>query len=207
MMVHMFQPQSVMKAYNLAKVYESAAMQGTAATLPSKNKSTVPIKSLLGPKPLVVTKPEFMKTKPRLTKNLTPAFMSERRVKVLCYFCDEPFFVEHGLTHKKLQIQFMEVDDIEEDTVEIENHAGEVATHFEEAQISVNALTGVPNFRTMCVIGRYNKKPLHILINSGNTHNFLDVHVAARIRCKIEDLKPLVVIVADGTKVQISSVV
>ena len=49
--------------------------------------------------------------------------MSERRVKVLCYFCDEPFFVEHGLTHKKLQIQFMEVDDIEEDTVEIENHA------------------------------------------------------------------------------------
>ncbi|KAL5173307.1 hypothetical protein HKD37_16G045875 [Glycine soja] len=197
---------SVMKAYNLAKVYESAAMQGTAATLPSKNKSTVPIKSLLGPKPLVVTKPEFMKTKPRLTKNLTPAFMSERRVKVLCYFCDEPFFVEHGLTHKKLQIQFMEVDDIEEDTVEIENHAGEVATHFEEAQISVNALTGVPNFRTMCVIGRYNKKPLHILINSGNTHNFLDVHVAARIRCKIEDLKPLVVIVADGTKVQISSV-
>ena len=65
MMVHMFQPQSVMKAYNLAKVYESAAMQGTAATLPSKNKSTVPIKSLLGPKPPAVTEPKSMKTKPQ----------------------------------------------------------------------------------------------------------------------------------------------
>ena len=49
--------------------------------------------------------------------------MSERRAKGLCYFCDKPFSVEHGLTHKKLQIHLMEVDDIEEDIVEIENHA------------------------------------------------------------------------------------
>ena len=104
MMVRMFQPQSVMKAYNLAKLYESTAMQGTAVTLPSKNKYAVPIKSLLGPKPPAVTEPKSMKTKPRLTKNLSPAFMSERRAKGLCYFCDKPFSVEHGLTHKKLEI-------------------------------------------------------------------------------------------------------
>ena len=58
----------------------------------------------------------------------------------------------------------------------------------------------------MHVKGRYNKKPLHILIDSGSTHYFLDVHVVARIGCKIEDLKPLVVTVADGKKVLISSV-
>ena len=67
-------------------------------------------------------------------------------------------------------------------------------------------MTRVPNFRTMHVKGRYNKKPLHILIDSGSTHYFLDVHVVARIGCKIEDLKPLVVTVADGKKVLISSV-
>ena len=45
MMVRMFQPQSMMKAYNLAKLYEFAILQGTAATLPSKNKPAVPIKN------------------------------------------------------------------------------------------------------------------------------------------------------------------
>jgi hypothetical protein len=37
--------------------------------------------------------------------------MSERRAKGLCYFCDEPFTPTHSLTHKKLQIHVLKVDD------------------------------------------------------------------------------------------------
>jgi len=31
------------------------------------------------------------KTTSKIVKNLTPTYMAERRVKGLCYFCDEPF--------------------------------------------------------------------------------------------------------------------
>ncbi|KAE9621561.1 putative nucleotidyltransferase, Ribonuclease H [Lupinus albus] len=63
------------------------------------------------------------------------------------------------------------------------------------------------SFRTMRVTGQYNKKPLHILIDSGSTHNFLDIQRAKTIGCKIEALEPLMVTMANGNKLQISAVV
>ncbi|KAF1860337.1 hypothetical protein Lal_00037676 [Lupinus albus] len=33
----------------------------------------------------------------------------------------------------------------------------------------------IANFRTMKITGRYQKRPLHTLIESGITHNFLDI--------------------------------
>ena len=40
--------------------------------------------------------------------------MSDKRAKGLCYFCDEPFMPEHGLSHKTLQLHVMEVDELQE---------------------------------------------------------------------------------------------
>ena len=51
------------------------------------------------------------------------------------------------------------------------------------------------------------KKPLHILIDNGSTHNFLDTHVAKELGCRIEVIPSLNVVVADGNKVKISNVV
>ena len=76
-----------------------------------------------------------------------------------------------------------------------------------EPLISVNALTGTTSFRTIRVTGYYKKKPLHILIDSGSTHNFLDAHVAKKLGCRIEVIPSLNVVVVDGNKVQISNVV
>ena len=75
--------------------------------------------------------------------------MSERRAKGLCYLCDELFTPEHNLTHKKLQMHVMEVDDNSdsegEDVVSEELNVSSAS----EPLISVNALTGTTNFRTM----------------------------------------------------------
>jgi len=133
--------------------------------------------------------------------------MSEIRAKGLCYFCDEPFTLEHSLTHMKLQIHVMEVDDNSdsegEDVLSEELNVSSAS----EPLISINALTGTTSFRTMRVTGYYRKKPLHILIDSGSTHNFLDAHVAKKLGCRIEVIPSLNVVVADGNKVQISNVV
>ena len=76
-----------------------------------------------------------------------------------------------------------------------------------DPQISVHALTRIANFHTMCVTGYYQKKPLYVLIDSGSTHNFLDIEVAKRLGCKSNAFDSLSVVVADGTKLNVSAVV
>jgi len=48
----------------------------------------------------------------------------------------------------------------------------------ESLHISVNDLTGVENLRTMRITGYKQKKPLHILIDSGSTHKLLAIQLA-----------------------------
>jgi len=47
--------------------------------------------------------------------------------------------------------------------------------------------------------------PLHILLDSGKTHNFLDVSTAKRLHCEIRKVPPLQVMVANGQQLQCSS--
>ena len=67
-------------------------------------------------------------------------------------------------------------------------------------QISVYAINGVAtkSYQTMRVTMTVNKKPLHILNDSGSTHNFLDVRVAKKLGCKVEEMGPMKVDVANG---------
>ena len=41
---------------------------------------------------------------------------------------------------------------------------------------------------------------MHILIDLGSTHNFLDVTTAKKLRCELQKIPPLVVVVADGVQ-------
>jgi len=59
----------------------------------------------------------------------------------------------------------------------------------------------------MRVTGYFKKRPIHILIDSGNTHNFLDVQLATKMGCLLEEIPPLNVVVADGANVTINSMV
>lgn len=109
--------------------------------------------------------------------------MSERHAKGLCYFCDEPYSFEHSRVHKKLQIHVIEVED-DVDLQEVDGNTATVSNKGGDSpHISVNALTGVPSFKTMRITGYKNKKPLHILIDRGSTHNFLDANMATQLGC------------------------
>jgi len=95
----------------------------------------------------------------------------------------------------------------EEEDISVNNSREEEHIQRAEPQISVNALTGVTRYRTMRIMWYYQKNPLHILIDSGNTHNFLDTQVAEKYGCKIQKMDPLNVVVADRSKIKISSMV
>jgi len=42
----------------------------------------------------------------------------------------------------------------------------------------MHAIAGVNTYQTMRVTGKVKRRPLHILIDSGSTHNFLDIATA-----------------------------
>lgn len=77
----------------------------------------------------------------------------------------------------------------------------------EEIQISVHALSGIQSYRTMKVIGHIKKSAVHILIDSGSTHNFLDPKVAKSTGAVIQATSPLIVTVADGTRISSKAMV
>nr|GEW44391.1 retrotransposon-related protein [Tanacetum cinerariifolium] len=69
-----------------------------------------------------------------------------------------------------------------------------------QPHISLNALAGITTFHTMRIKGRVGKVSIHILVDSGSTHNFVDVNCAKRIGCKIKKTYPLQVDVPGGNK-------
>lgn len=71
-------------------------------------------------------------------------------------------------------------------------------TDTELAHILVHALAGIANFQTMRVRGHCGKRTIQLLLNSGSTHNFIDSSLARRLGCKVSEVPPMIVRVADG---------
>lgn len=77
------------------------------------------------------------------------------------------------------------------------------------SQISLNVLAGtplIPSFSAMRLSGVVRNKRVYILIDSSSTHNFLDFNTAAQVGCKITACPPISMHVADGNKIQCSSI-
>ncbi|GJX81501.1 RNA-directed DNA polymerase, eukaryota, reverse transcriptase zinc-binding domain protein [Tanacetum coccineum] len=71
--------------------------------------------------------------------------------------------------------------------------------------ISLNALTRTTNFKTIRVFGIVGKHIIHILIDCGSTHNFLDKNMAKKIGYHMRNTCPLAVTVADGNNLVTTS--
>lgn len=209
MHVRMFQPQTVRQCFVLGRLYEMAHPTKQSVWSGSKqsfSKNSFQHKKEGEQKAVVAVSSEQQKNpilQPR--KFLTPAEMSDRRAKGLCYFCDEKFTPAHYLTHKKAQLYLMDVNEEEEledgevrAILEQQNEEGEIA------HISVNAIAGVSDYTTMKVKGIYAKKPLFVLIDSGSTHNFMDTKVANRLGCKVIPPGLAKVTVADGGQLRVT---
>ena len=57
----------------------------------------------------------------------------------------------------------------------------------------------------MRITGKIGKKDVHILIDSVSTHNFLDIHLAKRLGLSLTQVKPVMVDVADGNRLECDS--
>nr|GEY82479.1 hypothetical protein [Tanacetum cinerariifolium] len=70
--------------------------------------------------------------------------------------------------------------------------------HEKNTSFGTSCSSWVQNYKTMSVKGTVGKDVIHILVDCGSTHNFVDNCVAKKLGCQIISTCPLVVTVRDG---------
>lgn len=92
----------------------------------------------------------------------------------------------------------------EEEEVAYTDDIGQAEEQLEEVEaqdmtISINAMSGNVG-DTLRIKGRVNGRAIYILVDSGSTHYFVDEQVVQCLGCRVEYTAPMMVSVADGSK-------
>lgn len=98
----------------------------------------------------------------------------------------------------------MSVD--ESELWEVFDEEAEEENEAETTEISIHALKGQVNDRTIRLGGIVNNKSVSILVDSGSTHNFIQIEVAHALKLDISPIKPFNVITASGDKLKCEKV-
>ncbi|KAG6495596.1 hypothetical protein ZIOFF_043422 [Zingiber officinale] len=125
-------PEDLTSAMSFARLYECCSKRSESTVTPRRT-------------PVLPPKQPFI-------KRLNRTEMEERRVKGLCFNCDELYIPGHRC---KRLFGLEGLEDYDEQN------------HVEDVEISLNAITGTHAPQTMRIQGRINDTPLLVLINSG----------------------------------------
>ncbi|KAK2971290.1 hypothetical protein RJ640_001316 [Escallonia rubra] len=131
-------------------------------------------------------------------KRLTPAELSERRAKGLCFNCNEKF----GPGHRCKKLFLIEGCWSEDEEEKDDEKEGELETNEGEEvpEISIHAMCGAKAPQTMRVKGKMGARQVTFLIDSGSTHNFLNDKLATKIGLIPNSEGKFEVSVANGEK-------
>jgi len=194
--VRMFQPHSIHQCLMLGRGYEKAhpkknSLNNCCVAKWSENNSQS--KGILSSKPehvhntVLLTsmeRPKDPTTQPHKVLSIEDRSKNNQK---LCYFGDE----KYKETRFEAEEDSGKMEEVHMEKVELEK-TGIVA------HISVNAISGVSDYRTMRVKGLYEKQVLSILIDPDSTHSFMDSKVAEKLKCVLKPASMAQVSVADG---------
>ncbi|XP_075088549.1 uncharacterized protein LOC142170516 [Nicotiana tabacum] len=217
----MLAPRSLAKAISLARIQEQTLIVQKQVFMipsnPSFSTKNTPRISSVNPQPSQSNtqiiprfsqpsnKPSNSKTLPskptyRNAKRLTPAEMEERRSKGLCYNCDEKYSFGHVCKNRR-QLFSMEVEedlegveieqDVMLDSAELLSMISQEWETDDEGSILPHGVKG---------------KVVQVLIDTGSTHNFLDLNTAKKLGCVLTAIGPFDVSVANGKKVKSNNI-
>nr|GEW60586.1 retrovirus-related Pol polyprotein from transposon 17.6 [Tanacetum cinerariifolium] len=89
---------------------------------------------------------------------------------------------------------------IDGDDETYEDCVGDMVGATDSSQITPNALSSLNSYQTMRVRGRVGKQIVHILVDYDGIHNFLDIHTAKKLRCRLDNTTLMQVSVANGQR-------
>ncbi|XP_071712436.1 uncharacterized protein [Rutidosis leptorrhynchoides] len=206
--VRMFKPRTLEDAYCLAKLQEDTIAVSKRRSTPllstprstfiAKNNTYTPAMTNTVSQPtannqLALPITPYNAATKNGSKRLTQKEIEEKRAKHLCFYCDEKYSTSHKCSGQLYTLEVVGSEVIEEiKCVDVNENDGEVGT-------------GANTYQTMRVTGSVNKYKVHILIDSGSTHNFLDYETAKRLGCKLSTTAPMQVIVPGGSKLLTTS--
>ena len=200
--VKMQGPRNLGEAYALAKIQEGYLVTVKRSSRPTYEQNRG---NWSHPNPQQDTaetefkgsEPKQLSTRPPLAvQKLTPMQMSKRRKKGLCYHCDEKWSVGHKCKSMKLYL-IEEVQEEDGDCVIVEEEKEEMELR-EEAEITLCALLGSTSPSIMRVIAIINGQKAVVLIDIGNSHNFMDKSLAASLKLQVDSESCFGVKVANG---------
>ncbi|KAI4321268.1 hypothetical protein MLD38_034667 [Melastoma candidum] len=121
-------------------------------------------------------------------------------MKGLCFGCNEPYDRHHKCAKRQVYSLLVELAEDEQGRLEVGRAKPD--TSEEDVLVTLHALRGElgegDNNRTMKLKGSFKKKRLNILVDSGSTHNFLDLGMIKGMNLNMVTVPPVKVTVADG---------
>ncbi|XP_074343112.1 uncharacterized protein LOC141680927 [Apium graveolens] len=211
--VRMFRPHSLVDAVFLAKQEESKTSrpQLTFKTNATNSSTAIQAKHETRTLPSGYSSAFVKPVAKGITKSrstLTSKEILERREKGQCFHCDDPY---HPGQNCKAKLYSMFGEESEEiDCSEVEEVVGEMeqllAQEESPGEISVNALSGNRSIGTIRLQGVLKGKRISILIDSGSTHSFIDSGLVKQLGLIAEVVLPLIVSVADGSRIIVDSI-
>jgi len=170
--VQALQPMSIPQAVALAKLQEEKIQDRLRHSCTSYTPSG------LLPSPPPPT------TVPSTVKRLSAEELVVRRDKGLCYHCDEKWILSHRC---RPRLHLLIADDDDDDCTNLpptnphlhnDDH-GDPLESLQGPQISLNALAGMLTQETICLYGTIAHHQVIILVDGGNTHNFIQTRLAS----------------------------
>jgi hypothetical protein len=144
-------------------------------------------------------------TAPLKIQKLTGAEMAECQLKGLCYICDEKYFPGHKCKEQNIFMAISEdilEEDVETPIMSESSESTDITPPLDplevEPVISINALTGFSAPQTLKIISYIKHRKVIILVDSGNTHNFIHRRIAQETHCYIHAVNNFQIMIANG---------
>ncbi|MFS7996550.1 putative nucleotidyltransferase, Ribonuclease H [Helianthus anomalus] len=204
--VKMFQPKTLKEAFRLAKIQE--ATNKSLGVGQSSRSVSISNNGYGGNKNQGVKPPAYTTQLPLLptphpskkltnTRQISSKEIEGKRARGECFWCPEKFTPGHKCPNKQIYVLEVCGQDEEED-----NDPVAVEQEWIDPQISIHALTGIPSFSTMKIMGTIGTMQLRILVDSGSTHNFLNKKLAEKLHCALKTVNNLMSVgVANGQSI------
>jgi hypothetical protein len=183
-------PQTLVEATKRAKEEQHVVSSQT------KKPSLIPLL-----KPFNITHPST----PLKIQKLTQEKMVECQLKGLCHNCVDKYFLGHQCKeHKLFMVIFEDVSDEEVKVLPVVELPKPTDLTLPsdspavESVISLNTLIGFSAPQTLKLIGYIKHREVIILIDSGNTHNFIHHRIAQETNCYIRATHTFQIMISIG---------
>jgi hypothetical protein len=141
-----------------------------------------------------------VENKPVFIQKLTPAHVKEKEIRSFAFKCDGKW----GLGYRCGGPGLFFIEEVEEDITALTRDLIDLEDpqedSIEEVDISLHAIIGSPNPKTMKVEVKPNGHNFIALIDIENTHNFLHPIVVRRVGLNVSKHKPIIVNITNGSR-------